>query len=226
MKKYKVYSLTCPKTNETRYVGITYRPLKYRLREHITRTKASNSKKIEWIHELAKEGLKPVINLIKDDCPLDEAIKLEESLIKKYKGTLLNNHTRGSKNNFENQNGRKVFKCNLDGEIIESYSSVSEACAMNSVDCRSIQRCLALQRKTAGGFIWRYAEKRKLSYRTILLNTDKLVGQFSGENCIAIYKDTKMASEITKIDEKEIKKCCANKKKQAANFVWQYIDTI
>lgn len=222
-KKYKVYSLVCPKTNQVRYVGITYRSLSIRLKEHITKSK--NSKKTEWINQLLSEGLTPKIKLIKDECTLEEAVAKEEALIKKYKDNLLNNLARSSINSFNSpSNTRKIYKCLRDGSIVSMYNSISEAAAFENLNIKGIRKCLSKERKTYKGFIWKYAEKRKLSHRTILSDTKRLVGQFKDDICVAIYKNSIEASKQTKINEKEILKCCNNRKKEVQSYTWQYID--
>lgn len=230
MRKYKVYSLVCPKTKKTRYVGITYRPLEHRFKEHARKSKGSsntNSKKIEWIKSLANEGLIPVVKLIKDNCNLEEALKIEENLINKHKNNLFNNQSRGSINNFKAQsNARKIHKCLPTGEIVATYSSTTEASAANNTDRKNISRCLSGKRKTYAGFIWKYAEGKKLSHRTILKDKKRLVGQYEDGSCVAIYKNTKEASKQTKLNEKQIINCCNKKKKFFANYSWQYVDTL
>jgi hypothetical protein len=201
--------------------------LNARLEEHTRPSKHPNSKKAQWIKSLAEKGLKPKINLLKDNCHLGEALKLEESLIKKHKNIVLNNQTRGSLNSFVTpSNRRSVIKYSISGEVIATYDSVSQAIHEHGIDKRAIYRCLSGKRKTFGGFIWKYSEKRKLSHKTICTGTKKLVCQYDEDKCIAIYKSAKEASNQTKINEQEIIKCCRNKKKTAGKYTWQYVDTL
>lgn len=57
---YYVYGLFDPKTEELRYVGVTYRPHK-RLMNHIHSSKKATTHKDHWILSLKKQQLKPLM---------------------------------------------------------------------------------------------------------------------------------------------------------------------
>jgi len=64
--KVNIYELLDPRDLLPRYIGRTSGSIKSRLSNHITeaKTNASNSHRINWINELLKLNLKPVVNLI------------------------------------------------------------------------------------------------------------------------------------------------------------------
>lgn len=51
---------------------------------------------------------------------------------------------------------KKVVKYSLNGEKLETYSHSMSASSYNAIDRGSINKCCLNQRKTAGGFIWKY----------------------------------------------------------------------
>ena len=56
--------------------------------------------------------------------------------------------------------GRKVIQYNKDGNIVKEYISISEAGRNSGVKLSNICRVLSGFSKTAGGYIWKYAEER------------------------------------------------------------------
>jgi hypothetical protein len=63
----KIYKLKDPDTLETRYIGKTLQPLKYRLAGHISRSKKYRTAYINcWVYKLLQEGKKPIIELIEE----------------------------------------------------------------------------------------------------------------------------------------------------------------
>jgi hypothetical protein len=64
--KVNIYELIDPRSNLPRYIGRTAGNIKTRLSNHLTEAKVntSNSHRINWINELLKLNLKPIVNLI------------------------------------------------------------------------------------------------------------------------------------------------------------------
>jgi hypothetical protein len=91
MNQFNLYYLSCPITNEVRYVGITTQPIKNRLSQHLR--KPSNYLMNKWIKSLTEVGLTPKIKVIKECDSYDELLLSEINKIKKIKndgGNLLN----------------------------------------------------------------------------------------------------------------------------------------
>jgi len=90
-----IYGLIDPRTTEIRYVGRTIASLAFRLMHHIAETQRfqtnawKTSHKHNWIINLARDGLKPEINLLKTVYSateeLTELISEEENTIAEYK---------------------------------------------------------------------------------------------------------------------------------------------
>lgn len=71
MNKVLIYTLTDPRTNLVRYVGMTRKTLKQRLSTHMSIIrKKENNRRSTWIRKLAKLNLKPIIELLDE---VDEA---------------------------------------------------------------------------------------------------------------------------------------------------------
>lgn len=91
MNQFNLYYLSCPTTNEIRYVGITTQPIKNRLLQHLR--KPSNYLMKKWITSLTDIGLTPNIKVIKECDSYEELLLSEINEIKKIKndgGDLLN----------------------------------------------------------------------------------------------------------------------------------------
>lgn len=66
MRKVYIYALTCPKTNEIRYIGKTIQKLKTRLKGHLFVAKDDLTHRANWIRKLKSKKLKPNIILIEE----------------------------------------------------------------------------------------------------------------------------------------------------------------
>lgn len=60
-KVYRVYGLLCPHTDLVMYVGVTTRPLKTRLRNHVSQSGYTGSVLGKWIKGLTASGKRPKI---------------------------------------------------------------------------------------------------------------------------------------------------------------------
>ena len=57
-------------------------------------------------------------------------------------------------------NSKLISQFTLDGEFIKTYPSAGEAERQIGIDRNNINNCCRGKRKTAGGFIWKFAEKK------------------------------------------------------------------
>lgn len=70
MRKCKIYTLADPNTGEIRYIGQTVRTLERRLKCHIDESRKriyEHNHRLNWIRNLDKKGLRPIIELLDDD---------------------------------------------------------------------------------------------------------------------------------------------------------------
>ena len=104
-------------------------------------------------------------NLIKEICKEYNNGTSRSELISKYmidRHTLLKYLKQGSKFNWCNYNEsikKQVYKIDLNGNIIEKYDSISEASKINGLKAACICNCCKHKQKTAGGYIWKYADE-------------------------------------------------------------------
>lgn len=82
--EYKIYTLSCPEKNSVVYVGMTAKPLKVRLQQHIKSTQ-NNINKLEWSSNLLKKGLKPIIEELETTNDYFEAQRFEKYWIHQFK---------------------------------------------------------------------------------------------------------------------------------------------
>lgn len=74
---------------------------------------------------------------------------IEHAIINNLRNNRYNRHPRSSKINQYDKNFN----------LLNSYSSIIEAVEKTNIASSSISQCCSLKRKTAGGYIWRYAQK-------------------------------------------------------------------
>lgn len=56
-------------------------------------------------------------------------------------------------------NSIKIYRCDLNGKILSEYKSLANAERYTGIQKSNINKCLKGVRKTAGGYIWKYADK-------------------------------------------------------------------
>lgn len=96
MKKTIIYTLEDPRNNTVKYIGITTNTLANRLSHHCSCLKRNNYK-INWIRQLKKLNLKPIIKELDVCDTFKEALYFERYWIKQFKswGFNLVNSTEG-----------------------------------------------------------------------------------------------------------------------------------
>lgn len=96
MSYWYIYTLTDPRDNRIRYVGMTHEP-KRRLTEHLKEPSTLMSRKAVWIRELLSAGLKPRLDCIESGSEPKGWSEAERGWIKIYRdlGYDLTNGTDG-----------------------------------------------------------------------------------------------------------------------------------
>jgi hypothetical protein len=64
MKKVKIYALIDSRTNEIRYIGKTIQKLNVRLSSHYSISENDLTHRANWLRELKRDNLKPLIEII------------------------------------------------------------------------------------------------------------------------------------------------------------------
>lgn len=79
---YTIYALIDPRDNSIRYIGITNNP-DQRLDEHLS-GRGNNPPKREWVYELRRLGLAPIMQPLETGLTLPVALERESFLIQHY----------------------------------------------------------------------------------------------------------------------------------------------
>ena len=176
MKTHMVYALVNPITKVPFYVGETSR-LSERLCKHFNCTEKHELKN-NYITELKKQGYKPDVLILESMIEnKSEAENIEALYIKKYRNLgyeLFNKNNGGNKpptqkgtiqtketKELRSKNSpliKAVQQLDKQGNLINEFYGVREACRQTNIDHRSIAQVAGGSkiRKTAGGYKWKY----------------------------------------------------------------------
>lgn len=154
MREAYIYTLSCPLSNEIRYVGQSTDP-NTRYRRHISDSKKGKDHKSNWIRSLIVKDLKPILNII-HDCNESNVDYYEKYYIEEYKKVYdLTNSKEGGKPSKITQEikdkirntlkGRKPspnaaiafaeyknikIECYKDKILVGTFDSIKECCEM------------------------------------------------------------------------------------------------
>jgi hypothetical protein len=169
-----IYNLINPIDNSIFYVGVTTN-IKNRFYQHYKGDK--NLDKSNIVKSIRLVGKKPIINILKqvDNIELAEFIESEYIDLYKFNNIKLTNKNDGG-NQPPSQKGIKqtehtkrlrhlnsplvklVLQIDKNGNIVNQFNGVREACRITGIDHRSISQVASgsLVRKSAGGYKWSY----------------------------------------------------------------------
>lgn len=189
-KTVSIYTLSCPKTGNVRYVGASSNPT-HRLSGHKSDAKRRNSAPVQkWISSLLDEGLIPIMDIV-DSADSNTRDEREKYWIQRYKdgGCDLLNQTDGGwyckvseetrskrsgenncwygkskseetrrKNSESQPHKRAIIQYTMDKTFIRQWDSARKAEYELGVSHTHIASCCKYKAKSAGGYIWRYAD--------------------------------------------------------------------
>lgn len=113
---------------------------------------------------------------------------------------------------------RKVEQYDLDGKYIKTYNSIAEA--KKSTNAAKISMVANGERKSSGGYIWKWAE----DFIPRDTGKNKKVAQYDlNNNLINTYKSITIAAKETSSSRTGISACCKNKQLTCNNFIWKYV---
>jgi hypothetical protein len=212
MNTVYIYTLEHPITEEIRYVGKTRNP-KMRFHNHCNRSHNKKSHKRNWINNLRKEGLKPVMKI------LDEVLESEWRFWERFwinqfrqwnfnlvnhtsggDGLTLGNQTSFKKGHITWNKGTAKEKI-LKGNRGKTDESIKNYFKPNSIPWNKGKKNYKLSGK-------------KQSIRVLQYTLDNIfIKEFEG--C------REAAKEMNCIPE-NIRRCCAGKSKSAKGYRWKY----
>ena len=121
---------------------------------------------------------------------------------------------------------KEISQYTKDGEFIRNYDSSYQAGRITKTDHSSILAVCRKRRKSAGGFIWRYAnDKSESSFHNDKEKNVVMIGKDG--KVIKIYKSAKQASrELGIKSSSNIASCCRKKRgfNYAGGYMWRYLD--
>lgn len=155
--KTKIYVLICPILLKVRYIGITKEKyLSKRLSGHLFDSINRNGKTHHhnWIKDLHKKGLKPIIRLLTICNSREEARELEISLIKKYKvkHTLTNTYDEGKFKPTGKKSARvyltkPIYLYDEQGNYLQEFSSTKELCKHLNITKLTAKKILSRKKR-------------------------------------------------------------------------------
>jgi len=163
---FYIYKLVDPREREiTRYIGITRRSdLSKRLNEHVYTSNIYKRPVSMWIKSLMNVGIKPEIILV-DTCGIKDWEDFEKFYINKYKTKYLMNIEPGGisttirkynrKGTLKNTKG--VIQMGLNGDIINTFKSCSEAGKNTGFNKHVIAATCRGKQLKAYGYKWKFA---------------------------------------------------------------------
>lgn len=131
-----------------------------------------------------------------------------------------------------------IRKYSSSGKYLAEFSSIKNAALHSDISMTSIQKCLAGERKTAGGYIWKREEKESIPQKIDV--EDNTIKKPSIENTglpkrviqidvvtgevIRIHGSVGQAARSIGINSKGIHDAIKGKQKTAGGYLWQFAD--
>lgn len=111
-----------------------------------------------------------------------------------------------------------IFIKTFDNALIAEYET--------GVNHSNIISCCEGHLRSAGKFVWRYANPA-LNLIDYNYKINKRVVQYTRDGLfVKVYNSIRMAAKETDIDQSSITKCCKEKLRTAGNFIWRYATDI
>jgi len=206
---YSVYKISCPFTNEVKYIGQTTN-FKVRCVSHFNDKKAD--KKFKWIQDVISNGRIPLFEVIAIFEAKKEALVFESKMINKYNlpkkvKPLLNKTFR-----------QTFYKWKLDGTFVEKVEGTRQELGNVRVN-----------RLTSKGYVWsrenKFPQWKVDEYLKSKSVNKKQVHQINKQNeLIQTFDGVREAGRITGIDHRSISAVASGSKvrKTAGGYKWKY----
>lgn len=121
---------------------------------------------------------------------------------------------------------KPILQYDMDGNFIKEWRYIKEATESLNIADGEISRSCSSERRTAGGYQWRYKVDdnfpKNIAPSNNQTNKPKKVGQFTKEGeLIKTWESARKATIKTKINN--IHKCCQGRCKSAGGYIWKYL---
>ena len=222
-----IYNIIDITTHQPIYVGQTIKPLQQRWKEH--KNCANRNEGFLVHHVMHKHGIENYIcEPLEENLPNDKLNEREQYWIAKLQ--TLASDRKGGCNLTQGGDCRPdyitttVHKYSLEGDYLETFSSLSEAGRSIGSCHQGILKVVQGKLNTAGGFRWSLERVDKLPVlNNNYTGTKKPVYQYSldGE-LIQQYESTKAAARALNRSQGNISSAANGKRKTAYGFLWSF----
>ena len=197
------------KVNETGYIRVYIYNKTYALHRLVALTFIENPENKEQVNHIDGNKLNnSVANLEWNSC--------SENNLHKCKIGLGNNYT------------RKIVQYDLEMNKINEFVSIVNASKQLNIGKGSISGVLTNYRKTAGGFVFKYADDKNVDFSkkiTINKNIGRPVGQYDiNGNLLHVHNSMAEASRKVNIHKNNIWGVINHFRKKSGGFVWKYLE--
>jgi hypothetical protein len=204
-----------------------------------------SKQKIFKITSILKNGLEPVITMVRDNLTESDAYELEIRAIATIgrvnmkTGPLLNVLIGGQiidgeliskilseRIDISQEKSRPVKRFTVNGDFIDEWPSVAKAKTELSIN--HIDACCRGQRKSAGGYTWKYSDGVILlrsQYRQRKKNNIKnktSIEQYKDGQLINSYDSITEAASATGVGRKNISNVLTGYSNTAGGYIWKY----
>lgn len=133
-------------------------------------------------------------------------------------------HTENTRELLRDANKKAVQQWSQDGkELLRTFESVEEASKETGADGSHLAKVCKGQRKTAGGFHWKFVNSENVRTIQPLKFTKVQQWSFDGETFIAEFDTFREASQKTGAGTGRISKCCKGVSRSAGGFKWKIV---
>ncbi len=126
---------------------------------------------------------------------------------------------------YNRKNKKAVCQYSLNGEYINTYSSIREASRITKTNASMIGSCCSGKNHTANGFLWKYKTDKNIpKYIARKKNINgKPVNQLDlNGNFIKTFPSQAEAGRELGINSSNISMCCTDMMRTAGGFKWEY----
>jgi group I intron endonuclease len=133
-------------------------------------------------------------------------------------------HQDEAKDLLRDANRKEVQQWSRDGsELLRTFRSIEEATQETGADGSHICKVCKGERKTSGGFHWKFIQEEDVQTNEPLRFTKIQQWSFDLTMLIAEYDTIREASEASKADVRGISRCCKGKGRSAGGFKWKTV---
>lgn len=227
---YKVYCLK--EDNIVKYIGITSRSIKQRLREHINTSKTyqRNIRKSDWINQMILNKKEIVIEVLYETECLDDVNNKEIEYISLYgRETLLNNTSGGNSKCRLGESTKKILSEKMTGRYIGDKNPMygkKRDDLINLNLSRPHEFYDNLSKSNADKFRILYNTPEYKQIHRLSQSNRKMIEQYDMEgNLIRIWDSLSQVENedpSKKFYRKSVKLCLDGRYKKAHGFIWRW----